>query len=406
MGYVDWATKLMHTALEEKENIVSIVEKIRHIDGKVAFYPCSKYCRQIIKRIISEDQILLEKILGCFDKSPEASSEPGVKVYQLKELDQFKKDISLMIIASSTYYARQKNDIVSEGTFTAPLLETSYFDYSMPDSYTPDFVIQEILRIMSTLQDNKSRMTYLTTWLSRIINDETLTELFESENPIPEPVGDVLPYGKYKIRGIMDEELKTELYADVYKMKHVSPSEGDCVLDVGAFRGETAIVFADMVGKKGKVFAFEPIKGSYDLMEKNVYENNLSEVIFPVNMGCSNMTLQTKAVSNDSGAPWNFISEDDGTVPVSLTTIDDYVFSNKIRKVDFIKMDVEGFENDAIAGAKEILKRDRPKLAIALYHKSSDMFTIPDQIRNIVPSYKLYVRCNMAGPYGLTLFCR
>ncbi len=187
-------------------------------------------------------------------------------------------------------------------------------------------------------------------------------------------------------------------------MKHVCLSQGDVVLDIGAFRGETAIVFADSVGDTGKVYAFEPIGASYEIMKQNIPSNGLTKIIEPVNMGCSSRSQTTAAVSVESGDPWNFISEDDGSVPVRLTTIDEFVFSNNLKKVDFIKMDVEGFENDALLGAQKVLKTFRPKLAIALYHKSSDILTIPEFISGIV-DYNMYVRCNMDGPYGLNLFC-
>ena len=253
------------------------------------------------------------------------------------------------------------------------------------------------------LYDKKSKMIYIMSWLSRILNEEDITSLFESENEIPE-LSDTINYKSYTIKGINDDELKKELFSDVYKMKHTVLTKGDIVMDIGAFMGETAIVFADSVGENGKVYAFEPIRTSYELMKQNVHNNGLTGIIETVNMGCSSKTRATTAVSLDSGAPWNFISDADGSVPVQLTTLDEFVFSNRIKKIDFIKMDVEGFENDVILGATKVLHAYRPKLAVALYHNSSDMITIPDMIAKIV-DYKLFVRCNMDGPYGLTLFC-
>jgi len=65
-------------------------------------------------------------------------------------------------------------------------------------------------------------------------------------------------YKGYTIRGIDDNELKKELLTDIYKMRHMDLAKGDIVIDIRAFNGETAIVFADAVGKTGKVYAFEP----------------------------------------------------------------------------------------------------------------------------------------------------
>jgi len=405
MLFRDWTKQLIIEELKKKLSVESIVESIRKasLDGKVAFYPCGKYTRQILKEIRKRDPALLDKVVGCFDKSSQAMSEPGTDVYHLGKLDDFAEEISLLVIASSTYYSRQERDILENTSYSGSVLKTSFFDYSMPKG-SPEILLSEIKRISGMLYDAKSRMVYIISWLSRVLNDEDITSLFESENEIYEICDDTIDYKGYTIRGIADDELKKELFADVYKMRHVAISKGDVVLDIGAFRGETAIVFADSVGKTGRVYAFEPIKASYEIMERNIRDNGLNGIIEPVNLGCSSRIQTTAAVSSEGGAPWTFISDDDGSTPVELTTVDEFVSSNTIEKVDFIKMDVEGFENDVLLGAKKVLQTHRPKLAIALYHNSSDMVTIPDLITEMV-DYRMFVRCNMDGPYGLTLFC-
>lgn len=58
----------------------------------------------------------------------------------------------------------------------------------------------------------------------------------------------------------------------------------------------------------------------------------------------------------------------------------------------FIKMDIEGAEMDALYGAKETIIRNKPKLAICIYHKPEHLFEIPLLIHTWVPEYKLYIR--------------
>ena len=55
-------------------------------------------------------------------------------------------------------------------------------------------------------------------------------------------------------------------------------------------------------------------------------------------------------------------------------------------------MDIEGAELDALIGARRTLVRDRPILAIAAYHRASDLWTIPRLIKSIVPEYDLHLR--------------
>jgi FkbM family methyltransferase len=84
---------------------------------------------------------------------------------------------------------------------------------------------------------------------------------------------------------------------------------------------------------------------------------------------------------------------DFNTVTVPVISIDDYVREHGIAPT-FIKMDIEGGEMDALSGARETLTKYRPQLAICLYHKQSDMWTIPGLIREIVPEYRFWCRKN------------
>lgn len=67
-------------------------------------------------------------------------------------------------------------------------------------------------------------------------------------------------------------------------------------------------------------------------------------------------------------------------------------------------MDIEGAELPALHGALKIIKRDKPTLAICVYHKREDLITIPQYIKKIVPEYKLYLRVHYAYASELVLY--
>lgn len=62
---------------------------------------------------------------------------------------------------------------------------------------------------------------------------------------------------------------------------------------------------------------------------------------------------------------------------------------NKIPKIDFIKVDVEGMERDLLIGAEETIKRFKPKIAICIYHRPDDPEVIEGIIKKFVPTYKI-----------------
>lgn len=62
------------------------------------------------------------------------------------------------------------------------------------------------------------------------------------------------------------------------------------------------------------------------------------------------------------------------------------------ERVTFIKMDIEGAELDALRGASQIIKEQKPKLAISVYHRDDDIVAIPKLLTGLRPDYKLYLR--------------
>lgn len=147
-----------------------------------------------------------------------------------------------------------------------------------------------------------------------------------------------------------------------------------------------------------KIYAFEPDKANYkDCM------NNLrwfeSEEVDVINAGTwsSKKTLSFNATADGSSHV-----TDGGETSIDVVPIDEVVDSE--LKVTFIKMDVEGSELESLKGAKKTIQKDKPKLAICIYHKAEDMITLPLYIKELVPEYKLYLRHHSNGAGETVLY--
>lgn len=133
---------------------------------------------------------------------------------------------------------------------------------------------------------------------------------------------------------------------------------GDVVVDVGANIGYYTLLFARLVGPQGHVFAFEPDPHNFELLRRNVLQNNYQ-----------NVTLVPCAVADQAGSVRLFrnegnrgdhriyeSSEDRESIEVPTVSLDDY-FRNATHSIDFVKMDIQGAEAKALRGMRQLLKR-------------------------------------------------
>jgi len=173
----------------------------------------------------------------------------------------------------------------------------------------------------------------------------------------------------------------------------IKADKGDIVIDAGACYGDSALYFAHEVGEKGGVYSFEFISSNLEVMDKNINLNpHLKDRIEIVRS-----PLWDKSGEGlyfiDNG-PGSMVSEREITneyALVSTISIDDYVEKNGVEKVDFIKMDIEGAELNALKGTIKTLRKYRPKLAISLYHSLSDFITIPGFLSSLNLDYEFYL---------------
>lgn len=176
-----------------------------------------------------------------------------------------------------------------------------------------------------------------------------------------------------------------------YKNK-VKVEKDDFVIDGGACSGDATLYFAAKTETKGKVYSFEFIDENLEKYHKNIrlnpqYKDNIELVEHPI---WSNSDKTLYAISD---GPGSFVSDQkvENSKEIKCISIDDFIKNNNIKKIDFIKFDIEGSELNGLKGAKNTIKTFKPKLAICIYHKTEDLWTIPKYIKDLVPEYELYI---------------
>lgn len=154
-------------------------------------------------------------------------------------------------------------------------------------------------------------------------------------------------------------------------------------VDAGGFDGATTELFCSKYPKYKRVFFFEPSHRNMRRARKRLKGSR--DIVFHTE-GLSN-TSGILSFDSDSG-PASAIKTTDSSSAIKVTTLDEMIR----EPVSFVKMDLEGWELNALKGSKNHLIRDKPKLAIAVYHRAKDFRMIKDYVLFLRVSYDIYLR--------------
>lgn len=169
-------------------------------------------------------------------------------------------------------------------------------------------------------------------------------------------------------------------YFDVFE-----PDENEVFVDAGSYDGGTILDFIEWTkGNYQKVIALEPLSDMCGRIKTMCRERNLQQIEL-YEAAAWNREEDLFFTEDLTGSK----VEDEGGIAIKGIDLDRIVREDKAT---FIKMDIEGSELKALEGAKTIIQRDHPKLAISLYHKPEDIVELPAYILELVPEYKFYIR--------------
>jgi FkbM family methyltransferase len=150
---------------------------------------------------------------------------------------------------------------------------------------------------------------------------------------------------------------------------------GSVVLDVGANIGAHTLSLGRLVGPMGKVYAFEPTSYAFRKLQSNLALNpeiSRRVVTEQVLLTCSNKLDRSVEVYSS----WKVVGDErrhpkhlgiaQSTEDATVLTLDGYCQSSKLSRIDFIKLDVDGFETEVLSGGLQTLQRDLPAICLEL----------------------------------------
>ena len=164
-------------------------------------------------------------------------------------------------------------------------------------------------------------------------------------------------------------------------IEHFTPKQGNIVVDIGAHMGRYTIISSKRVGTNGKVIAIEAHPGNFEMLNRNIKLNQLTNVI-PLNYAVYSKETKIKLYlpEEDSGYTiYNTIMSnragtEDKFVEVNANTLDCLLQLNQIREeeVNWVKIDVEGAEFEVLKGATNVLSKSKDIALLIEVHGSDN----------------------------------
>ena len=198
---------------------------------------------------------------------------------------------------------------------------------------------------------------------------------------------------------VFDEVVRFKLTGKLCYLKSTecSESETDACLrfenyktyvDLGAYNGDTVKKYTALCPSIKEIYAFEPDKRNFKKL--SLYCEELSAINTTL-LNCaaysSDTVLEFAASGNRNSSAASQGSFQHKTVEIEAKALD-----SVCKSADFIKFDVEGMEFEALLGCRNLISNCQPDLLVSMYHKSEDLFKLPLLLKELNPSYKLYLR--------------
>lgn len=213
---------------------------------------------------------------------------------------------------------------------------------------------------------------------------------FLRENQFPQD--HILPYFR-------TDQLKT-VKKQYFEFPEFYP-RGTAFVDGGCLDAKDSLYFAQWCeGKYSQIFAFEPDRLNQEKCKRTAEEYQIKEFHL-ISAGLSEKSGDAVVLRGGSGGSSRILGEGEEGIAGNATEREQRKEQTRVTALDdiagdttigFIKLDIEGFEMSALKGAEKTLLRDKPFLAVCVYHKPGDVLEIMDYLHTLVPDYRFWLR--------------
>lgn len=221
-----------------------------------------------------------------------------------------------------------------------------------------------------------------------------------------------------KSRSVFDSLIKYRITGDISVLRGCETDKSEALgllnigsdetyVDLGAYNGDTVEEFLRITNRKfKKIYAVEPDRRNYSKLRRRHYA--LGSAVFEhINAAAwsedETLTFYRRAGRNSSLT--DTASEKTAGTPVEIAGRSvDSILGGEAATI--IKYDVEGSEKQALLGSAETIRKYKPRLIVSLYHRTGDMTELPLLVKELNPSYKMYLRHHPYIPaWDTNLYC-
>lgn len=243
-------------------------------------------------------------------------------------------------------------------------------------------------------------------WYTEIVMPERFGEMIYDEESIEKYKNNIEKLKKYledEESGLIFENLyqymktgdinyiyEVSSAEEQYFIKEVLEYFGErafSIIDAGAYEGELIRAISELNLNVKEWYCFETNKENYEKLAEHAGENNFKGKQICVHKGLWNKNTSLHVFGSGTSSKVEEGEYQGNTV--DMVTIDEYF---KDTPIDLIKMDIEGAEMNALKGGMKVIKRDRPVLAVSIYHSLEDYYEILKLLLKELSNYKYYVR--------------